>query len=419
MSYDPYKGNVLVAGLRPSLSPTEVLESLFCKPTPPRELAGIPKNIRLHMLMDVRDFHFPSNADRQLYQTLDLMVRQGYKYRDPRSASTWGVISGERKASGILIEQAMAACAEGIPGTGKTQGCLRCCRLISEQLIRHESFPRLEGGLNQVAWQSIEIPPSGKSADLARALMLHWKYTTGSTRFDRWLAMDRISDGMRALDEWRQVAVGHFLGVLHLDEIQNLFKLSTLRQRKASKGSTEAPELSIVEDQVLRWLLHLTNSGQIPVLLSGTPDGVGALTKRLSTLERIHTAGYHRFDPISLAAGEAPVEYSLLGNLAKYQYVCNPIAMDQNLAQLVIELTAGVPRIIIALWIASHRVAFERKSDDLRLSDFTTAASTWLAPLAPAVAALRSQKPNRLAQYEDLVPGDTAFWANFWSQFSP
>lgn len=37
--------------------------------------------------------------------------------------------------------------------------------------------------------------------------------------------------------------------------------------------------------------LYLTNSGQIPLLVSGTPDGIGALTKRLSTLERITTMG--------------------------------------------------------------------------------------------------------------------------------
>ena len=69
---------------------------------------------------------------------------------------------------------------------------------------------------------------------------------------------------------------------------------------------------------------------------------------------------------------------------------------------------------IIALWVAAHRVAFERKEDDLRLSDFTQAASTWLAPLAPAITALRNKDVGKMARYEDLIRRDTTFWAKFW-----
>jgi hypothetical protein len=48
------------------------------------------------------------------------------------------------------------------------------------------------------------------------------------------------------------------------------------------------------------------------------------------------------------------------------------------------------------------------------LDDFKKAALTWLAPLAPAVQALRSGDPAKMARYEDLVVRDTAFWSNFW-----
>ena len=55
-----------------------------------------------------------------------------------------------------------------------------------------------------------------------------------------------------------------------------------------------------------------------------------------------------------------------------------------------------------------------RKEDDLRLSDFTQAASTWLAPLAPAITALRNKDVGKMARYEDLIRRDTTFWAKFW-----
>lgn len=412
-SMDPYAGNVLTEGLGHILSAKDALAALIYLPPRPDGLDGMPRHVRLHQLMDVRDLHVPSLVERQLQQTIGLMVRQGYKYRDPRLSTTWGAISGESQRRGNLLPQAVAASVEGLSGVGKTQACLRCLHAFPRQMIGHGSFPRMEGGLQQLVWLSVEVPPSGKAGDLARALMAAWQNAIGGHRFDNWLAKEKIPDGMRALDEWRQVAVAHFLGILHLDEVQNLFKLGSLKQRTDRKGAAGAPALSIVEDQVLRWLLYLTNSGQIPLLVSGTPDGIGALTKRLSTLERLNTVGYHPFEPIRLTTGK-DLESSFLGVLAKYQYVRKPIAMDELLARLIIDLTGGIHRIIIALWVAAHRVAFERAQDDLRIEDFTKAASTWLAPLAPAIAALQTKDPARMSRFEDLVRRDTTFWATFW-----
>lgn len=411
--HNPYANKILVAGLGDIPSPAAALALLTYLPDIPGSMDGIPPHIRLHYLMAVRDLHLPPLIERQLLQTTDLMIRQGYRYRDPRLSSTWAAVSGEAQRRKILLPPAFAAAVEGLSGVGKTQGCLRCLHSFPTQTIRHATFPRMVDGLLQVVCLSVEVPASGKAADLARALMEAWDLATGGNRFTQWLAKDKITDGMKALDEWRQVAVGHFLGVLHLDEIQNLFRLSSLKQRKDRKGSSGAPELSIVEDQLLRWLLYLTNSGQIPLLVSGTPDGIGALTKRLSTLERINTMGYHAFEPFSDPLAPEFLK-TFLGQLGKYQFVQHRLAVDEKLAQLIIDLTGGIQRLIIALWVAAHRVAFERKEDDLRLSDFTQAASTWLSPLAPAISALRTKDADKMARYEDLIRRDTTFWAKFW-----
>jgi hypothetical protein len=243
-----------------------------------------------------------------------------------------------------------------------------------------------------------------------------WEATTDERRFGDWLDKDTIRDGMRALDEWRQVATSHFLGLLHLDEIQNLFKLQNLRQRKTRKGASALPELSIVEDRALRWILQLNNTAHIPLLVSGTPDGIGALSKRLSTLQRLNSFGYHELHPIAFVPGQDPPGGPLMGVLARYQYVKTRLTVDDNVVRNIIDLTGGVQRLIIALWFAAHRVAFERDSDDLRLEDFHTAATTWLAPLIPAVAALRSRDPTKMALYHDLLPHNAAFWTSFWGR---
>lgn len=416
--YDPYAGNVLTQGLGPIRARQEVSKLLLeLPPKPPENVAQIPKHIRLHMLMRLRDLHLPSVEELRLHESIDLMIRQNYRYIDPSAASTWSLISGEpmeqykRRRS-----PAFGAAVEGISGTGKSEAILRCLQTYPQQVIPHKSFFKLARGLQQVTWLSIDAPTSGRATELAADLMTAWNKATNSTRFDRILGVDR-RNASQMLEEWRQVASSHFLGLLHLDEIQNFFKLSTLERRRKRKVGDEAPELSIVEDQCLKWILTLMNTWQIPLLVSGTPDGISALTKRLSNAQRIVTSGYHAFAHFTSAA-DSVYRRIFLHQLSSYQFVATPLSITDELAQLIWEKTAGVQRLIIALWIAAHRVAFERKSDDLQLEDFRVAADTYLALVQPAVAALCSNDPQRLSRYEDLMPREKTFWMKFWGDMS-
>lgn len=410
---DPYDDSPLTAQLGPLVSPTTALAQLTSLPRPPRGIDGMPKHVRLHHLMRLVDLHLPSPEEGRLRQTIDLMVRQGYRHRDPREARAWRVISGEFHPSGAALVPAPTAVAVGHSGVGKTQSIRRSLMAYPSQVITHKSFPQMAAEHTQVLWQSIDVPPSGKSTDLAASLMTAWDNSTGAERFRASLGRQR-PDGARMLDEWRQVANSHFLGILHLDEVQNFFKLSALKKR-ARRGSNEAaPELSIVEDACLKWLLVLINSWQIPVLFSGTPDGVGALTRRFANAQRLSTYGYHRLERFE-RHDDRCFRQGLLPQLIAHQYVQNKLSLTDELAMLLIELTAGIPRIMVALWIAAHRVAFGRKDDALTLKDLQTAASTYLAPVRPAVQALNSNSPDQMARYEDLVPRDDAFWQRIWS----
>lgn len=170
----------------------------------------------------------------------------------PTVRSTWrSLLSKGRKFQGRS-----SRASQGVHGL----------RSYPQQVIHHGTFPRLIGGHKQVTWLSINVPPSGRAADLATDLMREWDRVTGGNRFATDLTKDR-RDGMKMLDSWRQVATSHFLGVLHLDEVQNLFKLSTLKSRR---NKSEVQELSIVEDQFLKWILILMNTWHVPLLISGT-----------------------------------------------------------------------------------------------------------------------------------------------------
>ncbi|WP_047218811.1 AAA family ATPase [Delftia lacustris] len=415
--HDPYAGNTLIDQLGPIRSRQEAAKVLVnFPPLPPKDISPIPRHVRLHMLMDIRDLHVPSMEELRLYETMDMMIRQNYHHLNPSSPGTWSMISGEEaRYRPPVTAPTYGAAVVGISGSGKTQAIRRCLTAFP-QIIEHTSFFRMVSGLQQVVWLSLDVPAGGKATDLAAALMTAWKKATGSSRFDKTLAGE-WRNGPQMLDEWRQIASSHFLGLLHLDEIQNLFKLPTLKIRSRKKPGELPPELRVIDDQSLKWILTALNEWQIPLLVSGTPDGFGALTKRLSNTERIVTSGYHSFKHFSGDHHEA-FRRHFLPRLGNYQYVSHPLPITEELGDLILKKTAGVQRLIIALWIAAHRVAFERNDDDLRLEDFRIAADTYLSPVAPAVAALHSNDPGRLSMYEDLSPQDHSFWTQFWSNVS-
>lgn len=421
--FDPYAGNILTQGLGPILSRKEALSILtYLPPRPPMNIGDIPKHIRMHQLLMLRDLHIPSLEGGRLVETIDLMIRPSYRYRDPKSPQTWGMLYGEQTMHKTPRAPAMAAAVVGHSGTGKTEAILRGLGTYRNQIITHESFPNIVGPHHQVVYLSVDTPASGRASDLATNLMRGWDMVMSKhfperpERFASTLAKER-RDGAKMLDEWRHVASSHFLGLLHLDEVQNFFQLQSLEKRKKRTDKTEGLQLSIVEDYCLKWILTLTNTWQIPLLVSGTPDGIGALTKRLSNTERFVSSGYHVL-PLFEDANDKFFFEMFFKNLVNYQYVKTRLPATPDFAKLIIELSGGIPRLIIALWIAAHRVAFERKEDDLKLEDFKHAAATYMAPIAPAVAALRSKEPERMARYEDLIPRDDGYWGTFWASMS-
>lgn len=423
-SSDPYAGNILIDPLGPILAPTEVLKRLTMLPPLPPDPLVVPKYVRLYHLMAVRDFHLPSREELRTQQTIDTSIREGLRYRNPASAKTWMAIAGEAHALNDRTPRASAprmppigGAAVGPSGVGKTEAVLRACDcMYGSQVILHRSFPRLTGQHVQVVWLSVDVPGSGRTDDLAETLMRAWDelllrcVPDYRPRFEHTLSL-RARKGARMLTEWRHVASSHYLGMLHLDEIQNLFKIASLKKRRSAKSSNDSIELSLVEDESLKWILTLTNTWQIPLFLTGTPDGIGALTKRLATSQRIVSAGFHKFDPFPSATDGSYVTFMTV--LGRYQYT--RVAIDvMTVLDKVFEATAGIRRLIIALWVGAHRIALERKDDELKLGDFEEAARTLMAPVGPSVRALLSGRPDALQRYEDLRPGEE-FWETYWS----
>lgn len=412
-SFSLYEQNVLVNRLRPLMSREKTIGTLTYLPPIPKNVRSIPRYERLHYLLALQELHIPSETEARMSDTVDLLLRGNYRTLDPQLPETWAFIS-EEKAGRRPRPPAMSAVVTGLPGTGKSSSAQHILTSI-EQTIEHAKFPMSSKPFKQLVWLSCEVPASGRAKDFAARLMYETDRALGTDRFSETLSRG-TSKGHDMLEMWRKAARSNFLGLLHLDEIQNLFKIPSLAQRRMKKSADEdPPKLAIVEDECLRALLGFMNSG-IPLLVSGTPDGFNALNSRLSTSQRIMFGGRHLFTAYRNIKDEFYVD--LLSTLLDYQFVAKPIKYSEAFAELILELTGGFVRIIIALWFLAHRVAFDRHKDgddDLLVEDFKRAADIFLAPLKPALDAARSNSPTKMRNFSDLVAVDDAFWGSCWS----
>jgi len=419
-TFDPYEGNVLVEKLGQIKSRKETSTFLTYLPKlPPNNVESIPRHIRLHILQDVRDLHIPSLNEARLSESMDLMLRQSYKYRDPKDKSTWDNLYASAPEKKTPTAPPMVMGVSGHAGVGKTQS-IRHSLSGYPQIIIHDKFPRVVNELNQVVWISVNVPSSRKPEHLAMKLMNAWDHALAShidsytPRFTEDLQKNKL-DGPRMLEDWKKVATSHFLGILHLDEAQNLFPIKSLKKRNANKYGTEQPlKLSIKEDECLKWILSLSNSWDTSIIISCTPDGINAFKSRFSNLQRFISYGLHTLKRFE-SADDPQFKDVFLPCLFKYQYVKDKLVDINQVGKVIIQLSGGIPRIIIALWIAAHRVAFEReKNDSLQIEDFIEAAKTYLAPLATAIKAINSGEPSQMSVYEDMI-GDEGFWDAFWN----
>lgn len=392
-----YDANPLIEACGPLPSDRDLANGLTQMPPLPGPLKEVPLYVRRHQVMSVKRLHIPTIEEINLASSIQVMVRQGYVGRDPKHPKTWEDIYASETPE-FTMDTSDAAYVVGISGVGKTSAVRGALSMIP-QVVTHTRFPTMASGLRQIVWLKVDAPASGTVKDLAVALMAAMQRMVDSDRFSD--VLHRPDGKQNLLPRWLQGAKTHFLGLLVIDEIQNLFKIQTLRRRRQMKEG-ERLELRIIEDETLKFLLNLTNTSGIPTILMGTPDGVAAISKRFSAAQRMTGGGFHKFRHSASPDDQYFAKY-LFPRLFQYQWFDQKFDDEAGLRRLVHRLSGGVPRIYIHLWRFAHICAFNRKGSRLEVDDFERAMDTYLAPLRPAIQALMSQDPQKLSRFEDLL----------------
>lgn len=350
---------------------------------------------RVQRIRTLPSWHVPSPLEMRIAATVQHMIHTGYRNRDPRLAHTWQTLYEPEPA---LVAE--AALITGISGMGKST-MIKGILDTFPRVIDHEAFPKLVTGLRQVVWLKANAPPNGKLSGLALNLLDALAQVLGPKVF-KGLEGAQIN-GVLLARRAIQLAKSHFLGVLVVDEVQNLFRLSTAAERSRSSARSNSPSpLRLVEDETLKFLLEVSNDSGIPLVLMGTPDSLRGLRTRVANSTRLAIGGH--FELVRPESSADPFfSEVLLPQLVRYQWLDRPLEMSGELRDCVYRLTAGIPKIVVSLWMHAQIFALDRDRKELRLADLEPAFMDHMALLRPAIDALQSGDPMQLALYEDLM----------------
>lgn len=347
--------NPYIEALPPIWSYDEIMEGLSRYLPEPTLLRHARPEVRMAALLKVRNYFQPSDRDVSLALEIFALIRSGYLNRNPTGRNFIATLkrgiaaladggndpSPEAIAAGIVVI--------GVSGVGKTTSVRVILECLS-RVIRHRVYRGEEFRSHQIVWMKINCPKKGSILKLCKDFVAEVDKLVGET-YTRKHGMRRAStddvEGAMAA-----IANAHGLGLLVIDEIQNL-KRATEKERALT----------------LTFLVSLMNGLGVPILFVGTKDAYPIIKDAVPTARR--TGGnYHAYNRFALDDS-----FSLfMEGLWEFQLVDDPVELDprpaDNPARVRRELAPwtvlfyhycqGIADIAVKLFIGAQRLSLAR-----------------------------------------------------------
>ena len=396
-----YKGNPLIEALPPINKEEEVVALLQYDPGYDEHYRQWSSELRLHLILDAVRFIQPLANHIALEQLIGVLLRSGYVERNPfprkahllkNHASLEGMKEGLRafpppQSTGREIS------VIGLSGVGKSTA-LRSIFALYDQIINHSHYQGQPFTLRQLVYMKLECPQDGSPGGLCKAFF---------KEVDRLLETNTyrlyVKSGRRTVDEMlidmAGVASRHFLGVLVIDEIQNL---------REAKGEGAA--------HVLNFLVQLGNELGIPVVLVGTPKAQSILTGEFRRARRASGLGAFPWDRM-----KEDEEWEVFTkSLWKYQYVRKLTPLTDELRHALYFESQGITDLAVKVYMLAQIEAITRatcdEEEEVTKDLIESVAQDRLRYMQRFLNVLRKNDPEELKEFEDISPIDLEFAVN-------
>lgn len=383
-----YRDNPLISALPPISDVKQVVEKLRLKPLFDAAERNLDGRLRVHTIARLLNHFFqPLNHHLELEQKISLILRQGYLSRNPaQGAYHLHLQNGYKRVQdedldAYVFDQVRSSANSlslfGCSGCGKTETINRIFS-VYKQAIFHPEY-----NITQLTYLKVECPGDADLDELCLSFfnevdrVLHTQYSISHGR--KKLGTKRLMASMC------QIANLHALGVLVIDEVQNL--------NEARSGGAE---------KMHNFFVSLVNTIGVPVIQIGTHRARKFFQRTFRAARRISGFG-------SLLWDRLPKDKQwqlLLKQLWEYQWLRKAEPFTDELGNVMYDLTQGVMDIVVKLYVLAQVRAIVTGMERITVQLLKQVYDDEFKPVHPMLAALRSNDPSSIEQYDDLLMPD-------------
>ncbi|KVD77394.1 hypothetical protein WS62_30750 [Burkholderia sp. ABCPW 14] len=220
----------MIEALPPIRSTAEIASMIeWLLPAPQESDRAASAELRIHALPSIRKLIYLL-PEYGLYSSIfSVVLREGYTTRNPVRAETWQhlhyVNNGGQHTYGVpepCAHRSSGILFSGLSGTGKSTFVNRLLQLYP-QVIQHTRYGDHQFIHPQLVWIKIDCPHNGSLSGLALRFFAAVDKALGTSYARANFPSSGRSPKLAVLlEEMSAVAANHFLGVLIIDELQNL-----------------------------------------------------------------------------------------------------------------------------------------------------------------------------------------------------
>jgi len=395
---EDYKGNPLIEALPNIISKFDAMDQLAVYPYYDENERNLESHYRCHLIQRLFQYFQPLGNHLDLYNRISIILRQGYISRNPMDIQYTGIFNNGYEAilknnielnnSNAFRSSAAGFTVIGVSGMGKTTTVNRILSTIP-QIIVHSKYKNKNLSMYQLVWLKLECPFDGSIKALCLDFFGKIDGLLGTNYFKKYCTSRLSANAM--LPVMAQVARNTSVGVIFLDEIQHL--------NLAKSGGSE---------KMLNYFVQLVNIIGLPVVLIGTPKGMGVLQSEFRLSRRNSAQGAMFWDRL-----ENDDNWDLLvEGVWDYQWTKKNITLTKELKDVIYEESQGIIDIAIKLYAMAQIRAISSGKEEITVSLIKQVAGENLKLVKPMLDALKSGNISKISKYEDICLVDIDTFIN-------
>lgn len=397
-----YIGNPLIEALPDTLTDEELDIALTSLPEFNLLQRAWRGEERIQMILKLSNYMAPLDRHKRLARAFDSMLRSGYEDRRVRTVTYAARLQKTQSPSGATKQVPtsfldndfqLSSLLIGVSGMGKTSTLKRICSCYP-QVIYHP-----EHSIYQVTYLHIQLPSDGSSVrTLALAILNKLdRLIPGANYYKDFAKVRQSEDAL--LEDVSRILDNHHVGVLIVDEVQNLTNANTGKNKQT----------------LVAQLVNMCNDKGVPILFVGTNKASRVFSMDGSKGRRGSGHGFpdwDRFEEASIpdinsSSDGRPAKgewQEFLQTLWTYQWAREPVALDASFSATMYHLSQGIVDIAIKLFAAAQVEAIFNKTERLSTDLLYLVYDTQMSLLHDMMDALREGDPTALEKYPDIAP---------------